>query len=82
MFDQIPAIFRDGVFHPVEPCALPDETKVVVVLPATTARVIPPAEPDPEKRRLILRQLTERWRTNPLSPEAPRLTRDELHERR
>jgi hypothetical protein len=45
-------------------------------------RVIPPAVTDPEERKRILKRMVERMRANPIPADAPRFTREELHERR
>lgn len=37
---------------------------------------------DPKERRRILRLVTARMKRNPVSIDIPRLTRDEMHERR
>lgn len=43
---------------------------------------IPPAVTDPAERVRLLGELVEHMRANPLVGDPPRLTRDELHERR
>lgn len=79
MYEYIRAVYEEGVFRPVSPCVFPENSQVdLIVRPAA---VEPPLEPDPQKRREILEQLIERWSTRCLSPEAPRLTRDQMHER-
>ena len=44
--------------------------------------VLPPTITDPAERRRILQQVVERMMANPLPNNAPKFTRDELHERR
>ena len=76
----ITATYRNGVFHPNEPCDLPEGTTVEIMeLPSG---VEPPFEADPEKRKQILKDVVDRMAQNPISPDAPKFTRDELHERR
>ena len=43
--------------------------------------IIPPSITDPEERARRLAELVERMRNNPIPLNAPRFTRDELHER-
>jgi hypothetical protein len=44
--------------------------------------VLPPTATSDEERERVLRELMESWQQHPLTDAAPRLTRDELHERR
>ncbi len=74
------AVYRDGAFHPIEPRDLPEGTMGKVV--ALPKGVTPPEEPDPKKRRAIGSELVRDMMAHPLPPNAPRFTRDELHERR
>jgi predicted DNA-binding antitoxin AbrB/MazE fold protein len=77
---RVHAVYRGGVFVPEVPCELPEETSVDVIVPA--ARIEPPTITDLEERRKILARVVERMSRNPLPEDAPRFTRDELHERR
>lgn len=81
MLDPINAVYRDGVFHPVEPCSLPDNMPVVVYL-QQKGRLAPPTVSDPAERRRLMDELIADFETRTLAPDAPRFTRDELHERR
>ena len=76
----ITATYRGGVFHPDEPCNLPEGATVEIRELANGGR--PPFEADPEERRRIMSNLVKRMTENPLCLNAPRFTRDELHERR
>ncbi len=76
MRQAITATYRDGVFYPDEPCDLPEGTTVRV---AELSR--PPLVSDPEERRRILKALVDRMAKNPISADAPKLTREDLHER-
>lgn len=82
MLDEIHAVFRDGAFHPTQPCALPDETEAVVFVQGKGSHVAPPGESDPDERRRIMQRLTDRMKQRTLTADAPRLTREEMHERR
>jgi hypothetical protein len=74
------AIFRGGAFIPQEDLSLPDET--IVELTVDSSLLIPPPVSDAAERQRRLQRLTERMRANPLPANAPRFTREELHERR
>ena len=76
----ITATYRGGVFHPDEPCHLPEGAKGESRELANGVR--PPLEADPAERRRIMSNLVKRMTENPLCLNAPRFTRDELHERR
>jgi hypothetical protein len=80
MLDHVRAVFRDGAFYPVTPCAVPENSEVDLTVRPTGVQG--PLEKDPEKRKRILKALTERMKQRTLAPDAPRFTRDELHERR
>ncbi len=80
MPDILRAVYRNGAFVPVVPCSLPEETEVEVRV-RNGADITPPLEPDPAKRARIKKQLLERMSNAPLPADAPKLTRDQLHER-
>ena len=76
----ITATYRGGVFHPDEPCNLPEGASVEIRELANEVR--PPLEADPAERRRIMSELVKSMTENPLYLSSPRFTRDELHERR
>lgn len=80
MSQRVRAVFQDGVFVPQQPCDLPEgsEVQLTVEDPYT----IPPAITDPVERAALLKELVRSMRENPIPANAPRFTRDELHERR
>ena len=80
METSITAVYQNGVFVPTVACSLPENTPVEVSVKGPT--IIPPRVTDPDEQVRIRRKVLERMRRNPLSPDAPRFTRDELHERR
>ncbi|MFN0172762.1 MAG: DUF104 domain-containing protein [Bryobacteraceae bacterium] len=80
MTQRSKAIYRDGKLELRNPCDLPQGAEVDVLI--VSEGVIPPEETDPSRRRQLVAELVERMRTQPLSPAAPRLTRDDLHDRR
>ena len=77
---RIRAVFRDGKFVPTDPCSLPESAEVELTV--ESPRIIPPAISDPAERAKALQELVARMMSQPLSADAPKLTRDELHERR
>ena len=80
MNQTIKAVYHNGAFIPQEPCELPEgaEVKVIVSDPYT----IPPEITDPEERRRVMKELLEDIRQHPFPENAPRFTREEMHERR
>ena len=75
------AVYLHGAFVPEQPPDLPEGTRVTLTL-QREALVVPPLVTDPEERRRVLKELVEDMAANPVPPNAPRFTRDELHERR
>ena len=74
------AVFQDGKFVPVEPISLPESQEVEITV--DSPRIIPPAITDPAARARAMEDLVSRMKANPLPANAPKLTRDQLHERR
>ena len=74
------AIYRDGILELRRPCDLPPGAEVDVLIVSEAAA--PPEEPDPSRRRQLAADLVQRMVTQSLLPSAPRLTRDQLHDRR
>jgi hypothetical protein len=77
---RIRAVFQDGKFVPVEPCALPESQEVQLII--ESPRIIPSAITNPAERAKLMEELVARMKANPLPANAPKLTRDQLHERR
>ena len=80
MSQTLKAIYRDGAFVPQSPCDLPDGAEVEITVHAPN--LIPPEVTDPEERRRLMEELLQNMLDNPIPENAPRLTREELHERR
>ncbi len=80
MSQTLKAIYRDGAFIPQAPCDLPEGVEVELTIhePRTT----PPRVKDLEERKRIMNELIQNMRDNPIPADAPRFTREELHERR
>ena len=74
------AVYRGGAFLPETPCNLPEDAEVDLLVQGPL--LVPPSVTDPQQRAFILRQITERMKQNPIPAQAPRFTRDALHERR
>jgi hypothetical protein len=74
------AVYRGGNFVPETRCDLPEEAEVDLLVQGPL--VVSPVIADPDQRACALRQITERMRQNPIPADAPRFTRDQLHERR
>jgi len=73
-------VFRNGVFVPTTTCDLPENTEAQVFVPGPT--IVPASVKDPAERARIRREVVERMQKSPLSADAPRFTREQLHERR
>ncbi len=76
-------IYRDGAFVPItngDELDVPENTEVELIV--HNPAVLPATAINDEERERALRALMESWEQHPLAPDAPRLTRDELHERR
>src|SRR5436305_12676883 len=80
---RLKAIYRDGAFVPVangEKLNVPENTEVEITV--HNPYVLPPTAASEEERERALRELFASWDAHPVRPDAPRLTRDEMHERR
>ncbi len=80
MTRRFKAVYQRGVFVPRTPCTLPEDSEVELTI--EDPYLLPAEERDPKKRAQILDGLVERMLRNPFPSDAPRFTRDELHERR
>jgi hypothetical protein len=74
------AIFHDGAFVPTETPDLPPDSEVELIV--RTPPIAGPVVTDPIERERIVQRMIARMLQNPLPKDAPRFTRDELHERR
>ena len=62
---------------------LPEGTKVTIAPAANEqSNTSPSTVTDPEERKRILAEVVDRMKANPVPRDAPKFTRDELHERR
>jgi len=74
------AVYRSGTFILQTACNLPEGIEVELVV--QSAQVAPPRITDIAARQNFLKLLVERMQQNPIPLNAPRFTRDVLHERR
>lgn len=86
---RLRAIYRNGAFVPVlagEKLDVPENAEVRLTVevsqPDRDYYVLPPTATSGEDRTRALRELFASWDAHPVRADAPRLTRDELHERR
>ncbi len=79
MSQRIKAIYRKGGFFVLEPCDIPEESEVELIVEGPIK--IAPEITDRQEAARVLAVVTERMRRNPLPQQAPRFTREELHER-
>jgi predicted DNA-binding antitoxin AbrB/MazE fold protein len=80
MSQRIRAVFRDGAFFLQQRFDLPEGSEVELTI--DDPHTIPPQITDPDERKNALADLVSRMRENPIPENAPRFTREELHERR
>jgi len=80
MIQKMAATFKNGAFVPDEECDLPENARVQVTVESDNR--IQPKVTDEEERKAILKRMAERRRKNPIPENAPKFTREELHERR
>ena len=79
MKQTVTAIYKDGVFHPDNPCDLPEGARVELEVGQPGVR--PPTITDPEERRRVLKGVVKSMMDQPLPADFPKLTRDQIHER-
>lgn len=79
MTQVITATYKNGAFVPDEECDLPENARVRVLV--ENDAVIPPTITGEAEKQAVLDRMQERRRNNPIPPNAPKFTRDELHDR-
>lgn len=80
MPQALKAIYRNGAFILQTAFELPEGTEVELLV--QSPQVVPPPISDVETKQQFLKSLIERMQHNPIPPNAPRFTREMLHERR
>ncbi|MGI2906451.1 antitoxin family protein [Tolypothrix sp. VBCCA 56010] len=77
---HVKAIYRNGAFVLQTPCNLAEGTEVELFI--QSPQVVSPSISDAETKQRFLKSLVERMQQNPIPSNAPRFTREMLHERR
>ncbi len=80
MPQALKAIYHNGAFILQTACELPEGTEVELLIQFPP--VVSPPISDQETKQQFLKSLIERMQQNPIPPNAPRFTREMLHERR
>ena len=80
MIYKLKAVYRAGAFVPQDALFLPDETEVELTV--EPAQLVPAHVQNAEERRRRMQILVNRMQQNPIPPDAPKFTREQLHERR
>jgi predicted DNA-binding antitoxin AbrB/MazE fold protein len=80
MPQTLKAVYRNGTFILQTALELPEGTEVELLI--QSSQVVSPPIVDVETKRQFLKSLIERMQQNPIPMNAPRFTRDMLHERR
>jgi predicted DNA-binding antitoxin AbrB/MazE fold protein len=80
MPQSLKVIYRNSVFILQTALELPEGTEVELLI--QLSQVVSPPISDLEAKRQFLKSLTERMQQNPIPLNAPRFTREMLHERR
>lgn len=80
MPQALKAIYRNGAFILQTAFELPEGTEVELLI--QSPQVVSPPISDLETKRQFLKSLIERMQQNPIPLNAPRFTRQMLHERR
>jgi hypothetical protein len=80
---RLKVVYKGGAFVPVqngEKLSVPENAEVEITVHDT--HILPPTAASDEQRERALRELFASLDAYPVRPDAPRLTRDEMHERR
>jgi predicted DNA-binding antitoxin AbrB/MazE fold protein len=80
MSQALKAIYRNGTFILQTAFELPEGTEVELLI--QSPQVVSPPISNLETKRQFLKLLIERMQQNPIPLNAPRFTREMLHERR
>lgn len=83
MSNRIRATYNHGVFVPLPgqmPPDLPEDAEVEITVHELEANAA--AVADAEERATLLREIAESMKANSFTGNPPRITREELHERR
>ena len=72
-------VYHGGAFVPEGSCDVEEGAEGLVIVGTSDPEFAPAI--DPAERRRLLSQLVADLRNNPLPPDSPRFTRDQMHER-
>jgi len=74
----------DGTVRLLTPVKVTKTTRAVLTLleDASPSHVIPPEITAPDERAQAIEEIVRSMQSNPIAPNAPRFTREELHKRR
>ncbi|MGH9853233.1 MAG: hypothetical protein ACREBD_25625 [Blastocatellia bacterium] len=74
----------DGTVRLLTPIKVTKTTRAVLTLLDDTSpgNILPPEITTPEEREQTIEEIVRSMQANLISPDAPRFTREELHERR
>ena len=78
--NTVTAIFEHGTFRPEKPFDLPEGSRVTIAVGPLTASVAPP-DLTTEERRKVRTRVVERMMRNPLPPDAPHFSRNDMYNR-
>jgi len=79
MSQRLKAVYQEGAFRPLEPCNLPEASEVELTIEGPF--VVHPEVRESKEQARILKTVVRRMQKNPIPADAPRLTREALHER-
>jgi len=74
------AVYRNGTFILETTCNLPEGSEVELLIQPSS--IVSPLISDVESKQRFLKSLISRMQQNPIPLNAPRFTREMLHERR
>ncbi|OBQ08134.1 MAG: hypothetical protein AN482_13515 [Anabaena sp. LE011-02] len=74
------AVYRNGTFILETACNLPEGSEVELLIQSSS--IVSPLISDVESKQRFLKSLVLRMQQNPIPLNAPRFTREMLHERR
>jgi hypothetical protein len=74
----------NGTVRLLTPVKVTKTTRAVLTLldDANPSHILPPEITTPEERAQAIEEIVRSMQTNPIAPNAPHFTREELHERR
>ena len=80
MHPTLKAVYHNGTFILETACNLPEGSEVELLIQSSS--IVSPLISDVESKQRFLKSLISRMQQNPIPLNAPRFTREMLHERR